>query len=102
MVNSNVIVESEPLYTDKAKRAKAEGNVTVRVRIDEEGRVYEAVACAGHSLLRQSSVDAAYRTRLSRTLLSGKAVKVTGVLVFVFKLNEDKGQLYKPQPAPDK
>jgi hypothetical protein len=66
------------------------------VRIDEEGNVFEAVACAGHPELRQSATDAACRTRLSPTMLSGKPVKVSGILVYVFRLNKETGSLYKP------
>ena len=96
ILNSKVLMVSKPAYPQRAKRAKAEGKVVVRVRIDEEGKVYEAIACVGHSLLRRAAEDAAYRTRFSPTVLSGKAVKVAGVLVYVFKLDEEGGALYRP------
>ncbi len=95
VLNSRVIAEVKPAYPTAAKRARAEGNVIVRVRIDEEGRVYDAVACVGHRLLRRATEDASYRTRLSPTLLSGEAVKVAGVLVYVFRRGEKTGRLSK-------
>jgi hypothetical protein len=101
ILNSRVVFEVEPEYSTEAKKAKAEGTVIIRVRVDEEGKTYEAIACSGHSLLRQLTADAAYRTRLSPTLLSGKPVKVAGVLVYVFKLDEDTGTLYRGSPAPN-
>jgi TonB family protein len=96
ILNSKVTFESKPVYPIAARKARAKGSVVVRVRIDEEGNIFEAVACSGHPLLRQSAADAAYQTRLSQTVLSGKPVKVSGVLVYVFRLNEEKGRLYKP------
>ena len=96
ILNGKVTFESKPLYRTAAKKARAEGIVVVRVRVDEEGKIYEAIACSGHTLLRQSSVDAAYRTKVSPTVLSNKPVKVAGVLVYVFKLDEREGRLYRP------
>ncbi len=96
ILNSKVIFESKPVYPRAASMARAEGNVVVRVRVDEGGEIYEATACSGHPSLRQPSVEAAYRTRLSPTMLSGKTVKVAGVLIYVFKLEERTGKLYRP------
>ena len=103
ILNSKVVVVVNPKYPDTAKQAKVEGTVVVRVRVDEEGKVYEAVTCScGPELLRQVSVDAANQTRFSPTLLSGKPVKVTGILVYVFKVGEKEGRLYRPSPPPNK
>jgi TonB family protein len=96
ILNSKVIAESRPTYPEKAKKEKAQGTVVVRVRVDEEGKIYEATPCLGHPLLQQSSITAAQRTMLSPTVLSGKAVKVAGVLVYIFELGEEIGRLRKP------
>jgi TonB family protein len=96
ILNSKVTFESKPVYPTAARKARAEGSVVVKVRIDEGGNIFEAVACSGHPLLRQAAADAAYQTRLSQTVLSGKSVKVSGVLVYVFRLNQETGRLYKP------
>ena len=96
VLNSKVIAESRPTYPEKAKKEKAQGTVVVRVRVDEEGKIYEATPCQGHVLLQQSSITAAKRTMLSPTVLSGKAVKVAGVLVYIFEISEESGRLLKP------
>ena len=98
VLNRRVLIPSQPAYPQKARRAKAEGNVIIRVHVNEEGRVYEASACVGHRLLRRAAEDAAYRTRLSPTLLSGQPLKVTGVLVYGFKLDEGRAFLYPASP----
>ena len=94
VLNSLVLAEVKPAYPAEAKQLKAEGNVIVRVQIDEHGNVYEVLPCTGNSLLSQSATDAAYRTKFKPTLLSGKAVRVTGVLVYEFKFGEETGRLY--------
>jgi TonB family protein len=96
VLNRKVIAESRPTYPEEAKKEKAQGTVVVRVRVDEEGKIYEATPCQGHALLQQSSLVAAKQTMLSPTVLSGRAVKVAGVLVYIFELSEETGRLFKP------
>jgi len=93
VINSKVLVESKPIYSKAAKEAGAEGQVVVMVRVDETGKVYEATACAGHKLLRQAAVDAAYQMQIPPTIISNKAVKIGGILLFVFKLKNGEGRL---------
>jgi TonB family protein len=94
VINSKVTFEAKPIYPKGAREARAEGQVIVRVQVGETGKVYEATACAGHKLLQQAAVDAAYQTQIKPTVLSGKAVKVTNMLLlYVFKIEEEKGRL---------
>ncbi len=96
VVNSKVTFEAKPIYPKAAKEARAEGQIIVMVRVDENGKVYEATACNGHKLLRQAAVDAAHQTQIKPTVLSGKAVKVINMLLlYVFKIEEEKGRLVK-------
>jgi protein TonB len=62
----------------------ASGTVTVQVTIDESGNVVAAQAVSGHPLLQAAAVAAARQAKFSPTLLSGKPVKVTGVLTYNF------------------
>jgi TonB family protein len=98
IINSKVILEAKPHYTQAAQKARAEGEVIVMVRVDEKGNVYEASACTGHKLLRQSAVNAAYRTKIALTKLSGQAVKFAGILLYKFKIEEEKGGLVEIKP----
>ena len=54
------------------------------VFIDEEGKVISANAVSGHPLLKASAVAAARQARFSPTKLSGKPVKVTGIITYNF------------------
>ena len=95
LLNKRVTVEARPVYPAAAREKGVAGNVAVRVWVDEEGKVYKAVECMGPRLLLPATIDAAYDTRLSPTLISGTAVKVSGLLLYVFKREEATGKLMK-------
>lgn len=67
-----------------AKAVRASGTVTVQITVDEKGNVTSATPVSGYPLLRPSALLAAYETEFEPTVLSGKAVKVTGMLTFNF------------------
>lgn len=75
----------KPVYPPAAKAVRASGAVNVQVVVDENGNVTTANAVSGHPLLRQSAVAAARNAKFEPTMLSGKAVKVSGVLVYNFE-----------------
>ena len=76
----------EPVYPPIAKAAGAEGVVSVRITVDEDGNVVEARAVSGHPLLQSAAVDAARASKFKPTVVDGKPVKVSGVISYVFAL----------------
>ena len=76
----------EPVYTEIAKAARAEGSVSVRVTVDEGGNVVAAAAVSGHPLLQSAAVDAARVSKFKPTVVDGKPAKVSGVISYVFTL----------------
>lgn len=86
VLNGKAISKPEPPYPAIAKAARASGTVTVMVEVNEAGTVTSARAVSGHPLLQQAAVQAARQARFSPTRLSGKPVKVTGVLTYTFML----------------
>jgi TonB family protein len=77
----------QPVYPPIARAARASGKVTVKVIVDEEGKVVAAQAESGHPLLQQAAVKAAREARFSPPMLEGKPVKIVGVINYNF---EDK------------
>jgi periplasmic protein TonB len=75
-----------PQYPETARRARVSGRVSVEVTIDEGGRVISARAVSGPMMLRDAAVYAARQARFSPAMLSGKPVKVTGVINYNFNL----------------
>ncbi|MGZ8843798.1 MAG: TonB family protein, partial [Pyrinomonadaceae bacterium] len=74
-----------PAYPSIARAAGAEGNVIVRVTIDEGGNIIEAQAVSGHPLLQAAAVSAAREAKFTPTRLEGKPVRVRGSLVYTFR-----------------
>ena len=86
VVNGKALNLVKPSYPLEAKQARAEGAVSVRVNINEQGIV--TFACGAfsksHPALIEASEAAAYESKFSPTILNGKPVKVTGVVVYNF------------------
>lgn len=75
----------KPEYPPLARAARARGKVNVGVLIDKSGKVIKAKAVSGHPLLRTGAVSAALKTEFKPfKLLSGKSIKVSGVIVYDF------------------
>ncbi len=85
VLNGKATSLPQPPYPAVAKAVKAQGTVVVQVEVDEQGQVISASAVSGHPLLRAAAVAAARQARFSPTLLSGKPVKVSGILTYNFK-----------------
>lgn len=79
---ANAVRLVKPTYSAIALKSNIRGKVRVGVTIDEEGNVTSAKAIDGHQLLRQSSEDAARRSKFKPAMYSGKPVKSTGVITY--------------------
>lgn len=79
---ANAVRLVKPMYSSLALKSNITGRVTVKVTIDEEGNVTSAKAIDGHQLLRQSSEDAARRSKFKPAMHDGKPIKATGVITY--------------------
>ena len=86
VLNGSALSLPPPAYPDNARRTSIEGTVDVEVLIDENGKVLSAKVISGPAVLRDSAVQAALRARFTPTKLSGQPVKVTGKIVYNFKM----------------
>ena len=84
IVNGRALNMVKPPYPASARASGASGTVQVRIVFDETGKVIWARAISGHPELRQAAEDAAWRTKFSPTVLSGEAVKTSGILIYNF------------------
>lgn len=90
-LKDQLVSAPNPSYPPIAKAAGAEGIVTVRVTVDEDGNVIAAQAVSGHPLLRPAAVEAARAAKFKPTVVDGQPVKVVGVVSYNFVL-DDKGK----------
>lgn len=84
IMNRRAVSLPKPEYPPAARQAGASGTVVVEIMVDQEGNVVAAIAASGHPLLHEVSVAAARNAKFSPTILSGQAVKATGILVYTF------------------
>ena len=84
VVNGKAVKLPIPAYPAAARAVKARGAVNVQTIIDEEGNVTSAEAVSGHPLLRAAAEKAALEAKFKPFILSGKAVKARGILIYNF------------------
>jgi TonB family protein len=84
VLNGKATSLPKPAYPPAARAVRAAGAVSVQVVISESGSVISASAVSGHPLLRAAAESAARGAHFSPTLLSGQAVKVSGVITYNF------------------
>jgi len=85
VLNSKAISLPKPVYSEEAKRLKASGRITVRVVVDENGKVISAQAMNGPAVLREAAEAAARQAIFAPTTQDGITVKITGTLTYDFK-----------------
>jgi TonB family protein len=85
VLNAKATSLPKPVFPEEAKRLKVRGRVTVRVVVDENGKVISAKAIDGPAPLRESAEAAAREATFAPTTESGITVKVTGTLTFDFQ-----------------
>ena len=88
VILAKVVDLPKPAYPAIAKQARVQGPVNVQVLIDETGKVISAQAVKGSAMLTQAAVDAARRARFTPTKLGDQPVKVQGVIIYNFVLQQ--------------
>lgn len=87
ILNGRAISLPRPLYPPEA-RERAHGIIVIKVLLDELGKVIDASdMCGGDPLLVRLSIQAAHAARFTSTKLSGRPVKIKGVIIYNFVLS---------------
>ena len=74
----------KPPYPSEAREKRLGGSISIRVKIDEQGNVTEARTICGNPILAKGSEDSARGAKFEPTLIDGKPVKVSGIIVYNF------------------
>lgn len=85
VLNSKAVSLPKPVYPQEARRLKISGRVTVRVVVDENGKVISAQAVDGPAALREAAEAAARQAVFTPTTKDGITVKVAGTLTYDFQ-----------------
>jgi TonB family protein len=83
-VNGKAISLPKPVYPLEAREKRLQGEVSIRVFIDEKGNVTDAKPVCGNGILETASIEAAKKCKFSPSILNGKAIKVTGTITYNF------------------
>ncbi len=83
---THVTKRVEPKYPSLAMMAHIQGDVIVRVTIDENGKVTDAKAVSGHPMLIEEAVPAVKDWRFEPFLEEGKAIPVSTLVKVGFLL----------------
>ncbi len=84
VLNGSAITLPKPVYPAAARAVRASGKVVVQVTVGTNGSVESAKAVSGHPLLQSAAAAAAREAKFPPKLLSGKRVKVSGVITYDF------------------
>jgi len=84
VLNGRALKLPKPEYPPEGRITRASGAVSIHILIDENGKVTYAGAVNGNPYLRFAATDAACHAKFSPTLLSGKPVKVMGIITYNF------------------
>jgi len=84
VVNGKALHLAQPPYPAEARNQHASGRVTVRILIDETGKVIRACAVEGQRALLKVSESAAYNSKFTPTRIEDKPVKVNGTIIYNF------------------
>lgn len=83
-LNAKATSLPKPEVTEEMKRLKAKGRITVRVIVDENGKVVSAQALNGIHVLREAAETAARQATFEPTVKDGITLRVTGTLTYDF------------------
>lgn len=83
-LNKKALTLPKAKYPEEARRLRVSGTVTVRVVVDENGKVISAKATDGPPPLRAAAEEAARLATFEPTIQDGITVKVSGVLTYEF------------------
>lgn len=87
LLNNVALNLVKPAYPEIARKSNIQGSVTVKVTLDEEGKVVSAKATDGPSMLRPTAEDAARKSKFKPAMVGAQAVKSTGFITYSFKAN---------------
>lgn len=87
ILNSKATKLATPIRPTEAKKMGIlEGKVKVAIIINEEGKVISAKAISGPPIFYPHAVSAAQDSKFAPTMVCGKLIKTTGILVYDFPM----------------
>jgi TonB family protein len=86
LMKGKVINMAQPVYPLEAKRSHIAGSVIFKITVDEAGQVSAVKTLCGPPLLVKSAESSIRQTQMEATIVAGKPVKITGIIIYNFTL----------------
>ncbi len=74
----------KPRYPAEAREKRLSGTAPIRVVIDEQGNVVETKSICRNDILGKAAEESAREAKFSPTIIDGKPIKVSGIIVYIF------------------
>ena len=100
IVRGRLIREEAPSYPKQARKQNLQGNVTLVVTIEEDGKIGNATVVSGDRILADAALKAVHKWRFEPFTQAGLAISVQQNLVFDFVLGQKAAELESPLPDP--
>lgn len=100
IVRGRLIRKENPSYPKEARKQNLQGNVTLAVTIEENGRIGNATVISGDRILGDAALKAVHKWRFEPFMQEGHAISVQQNLVFDFVLGQKAAELESPLPEP--
>jgi TonB family protein len=97
----SIVQMPSPKYPPDAKTKKIGGTVEVMVKVDESGKVLEVLSISGNIALHGTAIEAALKAKFSPTYCDGKAVIITGLLLYNFIPFSPNEKYFTPEKIED-
>jgi TonB family protein len=81
-LDTKAVSKPKAVLSEEAKRLKLSGRITVKVVVDENGKVVSAIALNGAAALRDAAVAAAKEATFAPLTQGGITVRFTGTLTY--------------------
>jgi|HubBroStandDraft_1064217.scaffolds.fasta_scaffold68882_2 TonB family protein len=86
LADSLILKRVSPEYPAEAKSKHVEGDVMLRIIIDQDGDVYSATSISGDPLLTQAAVDAVKKWKYKPYQLAGRAADADTTVIVNFRV----------------
>jgi TonB family protein len=84
VLNGMALKLVKPEYPSAARKERAQGPISVKVLIDENGDVISTEASPGNAYLQNAARIAARKSKFLPTMICGRPIRVTGVITYNF------------------
>ena len=86
VLEGSILHKVDPQYPQEAKDNRVQGDVILRILINEQGNVTEAKPMSGPPSLTDAAVDAMMQWKFKPYLLNGEPAQVESVFTIRFRL----------------